>query len=49
MGSEMCIRDRYTGVLRAFDAGAFTLELPDGRQLAIPRKDAAQVKPYIEF
>ena len=36
-------------VLRAFDAGSFTLELSDGRQLSISRKDAAQVKPYIEF
>lgn len=42
-------KKEYTGVLRAFDAGAFTLELSDGRQLTIPRKDAAQVKPYIEF
>lgn len=42
-------KKEYTGVLRAFDAGSFTLELSDGRQLSISRKDAAQVKPYIEF
>lgn len=42
-------KKEYTGVLAAFDGESFTLALAEGRALTIPRKDAAQVKPYIEF
>lgn len=42
-------KKEYTGVLSAFDAESFTLELDGGGDLSILRKDAAQIKPYIEF
>lgn len=42
-------KKEYTGVLQDFNAEGFTLELEGGKPLAILRKDAAQVKPYIEF
>ncbi|MEA5059786.1 MAG: ribosome maturation factor RimP [Candidatus Pelethousia sp.] len=42
-------KKEYMGVLSAFDAESFTLELSGGKPLRIYRKDAAQIKPYIEF
>lgn len=42
-------KKEYTGLLSAFDAVSFTLELEAGKTVTILRKDAAQVKPYIKF
>ena len=42
-------KKEYTGVLAAFTAEGFTLELEGGKALMILRKDAAQIRPYIEF
>ena len=42
-------KKEYTGTLSAFDGESLTLELADGSALVIPRKEAAQVKPYIDF
>ena len=42
-------KKEYTGVLVAFTAEGFTLELEGGKALIILRKDAAQIRPYIEF
>ncbi len=42
-------KKEYTGTLSAFDGESLTLELADGSALEIPRKEAAQVKPYIDF
>lgn len=42
-------KKEYTGKLVGFDAQSLALELEDGRRLDIQRKDAAQIKPYIQF
>jgi len=42
-------KKEFTGTLTAFDAMSFSLEMKDGRQMCIQRKDAALIRPYIEF
>ncbi|MDR0840617.1 MAG: ribosome maturation factor RimP [Christensenellaceae bacterium] len=42
-------KKEYTGVLTAFDAQTLTLEAQGGAPLVIARKDAALIRPYIEF
>ena len=42
-------KKEYTGVLSDFSDESLTLMLDGGKTLVILRKDAAQVKPYIEF
>ena len=42
-------KKEYTGVLKDFNAQSFTLEINEGKAFTILRKDAAQVKPHIEF
>ncbi len=42
-------KKEFTGTLTAFDAAGFTLQLKDGSEMVILRKDAALIRPYIEF
>ncbi len=42
-------KKEFLGVLTAFDADGFTLEQEKGQTITFLRKDAALVKPWIEF
>lgn len=43
-------KKEYTGTLEAFDELTFTITVKNtDKKLCIKRKDAAQIKPYIEF
>jgi ribosome maturation factor RimP len=42
-------KKEYAGRLACFDAESFTLALDNGKELRIPRKDAALVRPWIDF
>ncbi len=42
-------KKEFTGTLTAFDAAGFSLQLKDGSEMHILRKDAALIRPYIEF
>ena len=39
----------FTGTLRRFDADSFTVLTDAGEERTVARKDAALVRPYIEF
>lgn len=42
-------KKEYKGTLQSYDADSFTITADGGEEIRFLRKDAASIKPYIEF